>query len=138
MYRVLGRHRYDDPRSGWIGGLPEEVGARHPTAGGLRIGQPLPERKPDEPLDPRREWDRDGQYTHCLTRWMHALNRTWKVTGDADCHRWAAELAEAAHRGFLTSVGDGKRLYWKVGIDLSRPLVPSWGQHERSTEPSPG
>ncbi|MEM2352169.1 MAG: hypothetical protein QXT26_07155, partial [Thermoproteota archaeon] len=42
--RYLGRHREDDSRRGWISGLSEEEGWRHPTLGGLRIGKPLPER----------------------------------------------------------------------------------------------
>jgi len=40
-HRVLGRHRPDDARQGWISGLDEERGARHPTVGGLRIGKRL-------------------------------------------------------------------------------------------------
>lgn len=126
VHRVLGRHRADDPRDGWISGLDEETGARRPTAGGLRIGKPEPERPPGEPYDPQREWDRDGQYYHYLTRWMDALMRMWRATGQERFHRWAVELAEAAHRGF---VADG-RMYWKMSIDLSRPLVPSMGQHD--------
>lgn len=126
VHRTLGRHRADARRAGWISGLPEEEGEAHPTAGGLRIGKPEPERPAGEPYHPEREWDRDGQYYHYLTRWMHALVRTWRVTGEARYHRWAVELARAAHRGFLA----GGRLYWKMSIDLTRPLVPSSGQHD--------
>jgi len=57
---VLGRYRADDTRSGWISGLDEESGQRHPTAGGLRIGKPLKERSASEPPDEHLEWDRDG------------------------------------------------------------------------------
>src|ERR687898_804749 len=46
VHHVLGRQRADDSRTGWISGLDEANGARHPTAGGLRIGKPLPERGP--------------------------------------------------------------------------------------------
>jgi hypothetical protein len=46
VHSSLGRHRADDRRSGWISGLAEEEGRDHPTAGGLRIGKPLPERGP--------------------------------------------------------------------------------------------
>ena len=133
VHRVLGRHRDDDPRDGWISGLEEEEGARHPTAGGLRIGKPLPERGPEEPYDPDLEWDRDGQYYHYLTKWMHALDRVARATREPRYHRWAAELARAAHRGFAHGAhgADGApRLYWKVSIDLSRPLVPSMGHHD--------
>ena len=75
MHHVLGRHRDDDPRRGWISGLSEEEGERHPTRGGLRIGKPLNEREPDEPADSQLEWEQDGQYFHYLTKWMHALYR---------------------------------------------------------------
>ena len=82
VHHTLGRHREDDPRGGWISGLSEDEGELHPTRGGLRIGKPLPERKPGEPYDDRLEWDQDGQYFHYLTKWMHALNRVSRVTGD--------------------------------------------------------
>jgi len=130
VHRVLGRHREDDSRSGWISGLSESEGEKHPTAGGLRIGKPLPERKPGEPYDRRMEWEQDGQYFHYLTRWMHALNRMWRVTGESRYHRWAVELAQATVRGFARADGGGRRLHWKMSINLSRPLVPSTGQHD--------
>jgi hypothetical protein len=60
VHHVLGRYRADDTRSGWISGLDEESGQRHPTAGGLRIGKPLKERSASEPPDEHLEWDRDG------------------------------------------------------------------------------
>ena len=67
VHHVQGRHRADDPRTGWISGLSEPEGEQHPTRGGLRIGKPLNERQPDEPFDERLEWERDGQYYHYLT-----------------------------------------------------------------------
>lgn len=132
VHNVLGRHRQDDPRSGWISGLGEEEGRRHPTAGGLRIGKHLKERRRDEPYHERAEWDRDGQYFHYLTKWMHALSRAGAVTGDPTYCRWAAELAQAAQAGFtaVTPTGGTKRLMWKMSIDLSYPLVPSTGLHD--------
>lgn len=130
VHDVLGRHHPDDPRTGWISGLPEEEGARHPTAGGLRIGKPEPERGADEPPDPRREWDRDGQYYHYLTRWMHALNRTFGVTGRESFLRAAVELARVAHDAFVHGEGSDRRMYWKLSVDLSRPLVSSMGGHD--------
>jgi hypothetical protein len=132
VHHVLGRHREDDKRSGWISGLSEEEGRRHPTAGGLRIGKGMKERNPREPYDERLEWDRDGQYYHYLTKWMHALNRVSRVTGNPTYNDWAIELARAAHARFvyLPSRFSGKRMYWKMSIDLSRPLVPSMGQHD--------
>src|SRR4051812_16579576 len=71
VHHTLGQHQPDDPRAGWISGLDPEQAEAHPTQGGLRIGKKLPERRPDEPLDEQIEWDRDGQYFHYLTRWMH-------------------------------------------------------------------
>jgi hypothetical protein len=132
VHRVLGRHRHDDHRTGWISGLDEEEGKRHPAKGGLRIGKPLKERRPGDPLSERLEWDRDGQYYHYLTKWMHALNRVTKVTGDFTYNRWAIELARTAHAKFVyaSSSGSQKRMYWKMSIDLSYPLVPSMGLHD--------
>ncbi|MGH7449019.1 MAG: hypothetical protein ACRELT_15715 [Longimicrobiales bacterium] len=130
VHRVLGRHRADDPRTGWISGLDETMGARHPTAGGLRIGKPLPERGPAEAPDERLDWDRDGQYYHYLTRWMHALERAAAETEDAELLRYGVELAQAAHAAFTHRLSGEKRLYWKLNIDLSRPVVPAMGQHD--------
>lgn len=131
VHHVLGRHRDDDPRDGWISDLEEDDGEKHPTAGGLRIGKPLPERGPDEPVDRSLEWSRDGQYFHYLTKWMHALRRVSAVEQDATYAGWAVELAKAAHRSFIHgSPRTGKQLYWKMSIDLSRPQVSAMGQHD--------
>jgi hypothetical protein len=132
VHTMLGGHREDDPRSGWISGLDEQEGRMHPTKGGLRIGKEMNERRPGDPLDERLEWDRDGQYYHYLTRWMHALNRVSRVTGDATYNTWAIELAKTAHARFtyVPSSGGPKRMYWKMSIDLSYPLVPSMGHHD--------
>ncbi|HYQ47473.1 MAG TPA: hypothetical protein VEP69_00280 [Thermodesulfovibrionales bacterium] len=132
VHEVLGRHRRDDGRTGWISGLSEEEGRNHPTAGGLRIGKKLNERRPSDIFDEQREWDRDGQYFHYLTQWMHALDSASRETGDPVFNRWAIELAKAAHAGFayLPRSGSGKRLYWKMSIDLSYPLVSSMGHHD--------
>jgi hypothetical protein len=132
VHHTLGRHRKDDSRTGWISGLDEEQGTKHPTRGGLRIGKGLNERGLRDPFDERLEWDRDGQYYHYLTKWMHALNRVSRITGDLKYNRWAVELAKKAHARFVyaPSYGGPKRMYWKMSIDLSRPLVPSMGQHD--------
>lgn len=132
VHRVLGRHREDDPRRGWISGLDEVEGEQHPTQGGLRIGKELSERGPDEPYDEHLEWERDGQYYHYLTKWMHTLNCLARVTRDSRYNRWAVELAKAAHSRFTYTPWDGepKRMYWKMSIDLSYPLVTSMGQHD--------
>ena len=132
VHEVLGKHRPDDLRVGWLTGLPEQVGALHPTRGGLRIGKSLPERRADEPFDPQREWDRDGQYLHYLTRWMHALDQVARATGQTRFNVWARELADVAYRGFQqpSPRGGPPPLAWKMSIDLRRPLVPSMGQHD--------
>lgn len=130
VHRVLGRHREDDARDGWISGLSEEEGIRHPTAGGLRIGKPMPERGPRERWDPREEWDRDGQYYHYLTKWIRALERVSVATREPSYRRWAEELALAMDRGFAARGPSGGGLHWKMSIDLSRPLVPSMGLHD--------
>ncbi|MEM0317462.1 MAG: hypothetical protein QXO97_05680 [Candidatus Nezhaarchaeales archaeon] len=131
VHYVLGRHREDDVRRGWISGLSDEDGFKHPTIGGLRIGKPLPERRPDEPYDEELEWERDGQYYHYLTKWMHALNRVYRATSNPTYIVWAIELAKTAHRAFVYTDSKGrKRMYWKMSIDLSRPLVPSMGLHD--------
>jgi hypothetical protein len=106
VHDTLGRHRRDDGRTGWISGLSEEEGGRHPTLGGLRIGKGMRERDPEEPYDENLEWDRDGQYYHYMAKSIHA-----RFT-------------------YLPSSGSRKRMYWKMSIDLSRPLVPSMGQHD--------
>jgi hypothetical protein len=132
VHHVLGRHRANDPRTGWISGLSEPEGERHPTLGGLRIGKQLNERQPDDPFDEQLEWDRDGQYYHYLTKWMHALHQVNRVSGSPTYHRWAVELAKTAHARFTyrPRFGGRKRMYWKMSIDLSHPLVSSMGQHD--------
>jgi hypothetical protein len=132
VHRVLGRFRHDDTRVGWISGLDEERGRQHPTAGGLRIGKRLREREAHEPVDERLEWDRDGQYFHYLTKWMHALCRTGLVSGDPDYSRWAAELAQEAFKAFVrrSRTGEVLGVYWKMSTDLSRPLVAATGRHD--------
>jgi len=127
----LGKHRVDDSRTGWISGLDEDEGRMHPTQGGLRIGKKLKERRLKEPFQEEQEWDRDGQYFHYLTRWMHALHCVSCVTGDDHFNEWAVELAKTAHARFTyVPPSGGKGMYWKMSIDLSYPLVPSMGHHD--------
>lgn len=134
VHQQLGRHRADSGRSGWISGLSQQDGEAHPTLGGLRIGKPLPERRPGEPLDDRLEWDRDGQYFHYLTKWMHALDQAARTTRDERLGTWACELADTAHRRFVYGPRGGprgaRRMYWKMSIDLMRPQVTSMGHHD--------
>jgi len=131
VHEVLGRHRDDDPRSGWISGLDEGEGRLHPTAGGLRIGKNLPERQAAEPFDEGLEWERDGQYYHYLTKWMHALCCVCRVIDNPVYAVWAAELAVRAQSAFCYSAaGAAKHLYWKMSIDLSRPQIAAMGHHD--------
>jgi hypothetical protein len=133
VHQTLGRHRDGDPRNGWLSGLGDQEGESHPTRAGLRIGKQLPERRPDQPFDERLEWDRDGQYFHYLTKWMHALDQVARSTGRPDFNRWARELAETAQDAFVyqpSAASHPPRMYWKMSIDLKRPLVPSMGQHD--------
>lgn len=153
VHDVLGHHREDDPRRGWISGLNEREGRMHPTARGLRIGKPLPE-KPREPppihtifpegflhglfretasstpppADPM-EGERDGQYFHYLVRWAYALMRVSTVS-DGKSHgngylRMASELMVAS-RAFVKQ----NRLVWKMNTDLTHPAVGGMGAHD--------
>ncbi|MHA2250621.1 MAG: hypothetical protein ACXAD7_09665 [Candidatus Kariarchaeaceae archaeon] len=119
VHQVLGKYRDDDTRSGWLGSKEQ------PTSNGLRIGKPLPERRNDEKYDQLLEWDRDGQYFHYLTKWMHALLQTGKATGVYKYFRWSHDLAIASLR-FIK----GNQMYWKMSTDLSYPLVASMGLHD--------
>lgn len=130
VHRTLGRHRADDPRHGWLSALDERAGEKHPTRGGLRIGKDLPERGAGDPMDRSLEWDRDGQYFHYLTRWMHALDQVSRFHGERRFNLWARELAHVAHDAFCYGTTGRRRMHWKMSIDLTRPLVPSMGQHD--------
>jgi hypothetical protein len=135
VHETLGKQREDSGLSGWLSGLDEEQAQQHPTQGGLRIGKKLNERQADEPTDESLHWDQDGQYFHYLTKWMHALNRISQVTGKSLYNQWAMELAKVAYSAFVYTPSfstreDTKRMYWKMSIDLSRPLVDSMGQHD--------
>lgn len=124
VHRVLGSHRGDDGRVGPLG-TPE-----HPTRGGLRIGKKLPERRADEPFDRALEWERDGQYFHYATHWMRALAHAARAAGRPELLGWACELADAQHRAFAYGPPRARAMFWKMSIDLSRPLVRSMGQHD--------
>jgi hypothetical protein len=82
-------------------------------------------------VNDRLEWERDGQYFHYLTKWMHALDQVTRTTGQAAFNQWARELAATAHGAFTHArSGAGLHMYWKMSIDLSRPLVPFMGHHD--------
>jgi len=132
VHQVLGQQRKESAYNGWLSGLDEEQARLHPTLGGLRIGKALNERSKDDPINESLEWQQDGQCFHYLTKWMHALNRVARDTGNAIYTKWAIELAKVAHRAFVytPATGGAKRIYWKMSIDLSHPLVTSMGQHD--------
>ena len=140
VHDKLGRFHPDDERKGWISGLPEEEGRKKPTAGGLRIGKKLPERKASEAFNERLEWERDGQYFHYISRWIHTVidlgsgagNDCFVArheTGDPKYADWAALLLKACEK-FIDKSDAGIRMYWKMSTDLSRPLVGSMGAHD--------
>ncbi|KAI0631272.1 hypothetical protein C8Q77DRAFT_1219398 [Trametes polyzona] len=113
VHDTLGRTRDGTRR---LPGASDE----HPLAGGLRIG------KEDEEDDPGG--DGDGQYHHYLTLWMFALNRLACATGDRHYNDLAIELARAIHPRFVRDRDSARpRMYWKMSVDLSRPLVRSEG-----------
>ena len=132
VHSVLGRHRLDDTRKGWISGLDEQSGQDHPTAGGLRIGKDSPERKQHQFYDASKEWDRDGQYFHYLIKWMLALHCLYRVTNEINYLNYALELANTAFIKFsyIDQYSKSKKMHWKMSIDLSYPLVESMGQHD--------
>jgi hypothetical protein len=130
VHNVLGKQRADAAKSGWLSGMSEEAGHAHPALAGLRIGKPMPERASGQPFDRDLEWERDGQYFHYLTKWMHALEQMARARKDPQLLAWADELADTAHRRFTYGLGAKKRMYWKMSIDLTRPLVASTGQHD--------
>lgn len=129
VHEHLGRHHPEDPRKGWISGLPEEEGKLHPTSGGLRIGKRLPERRTDESYNSQLEWERDGQYFHYITRWVTALLQAGDETGEERYALWARELMLAAGK-FLFQNDSGTGIYWKMDTELTKPLVASMGAHD--------
>ncbi|XP_057302447.1 uncharacterized protein LOC130636668 isoform X2 [Hydractinia symbiolongicarpus] len=130
VHFVLGRYSLQESRKGWISGLTEDDGKLNPTQNGLRIGKKLLERSEHDAYDEDLEWDRDGQYFHYLTKWMHALCVVGNTTGDVKYKDWAVKLAQVVHDKFVHSVGKRKRLYWKMSVNLSRPLIQSMGHHD--------
>lgn len=129
VHNTLGKHHEDDPRSGWISGLPDEEGKQHPTINGLRIGKEHPERTAGEPINQQMEWERDGQYFHYLTRWFSALMQAFRETGDKKYAIWAAELIQAGEK-FIYKIDGSYRMYWKMNTDLTEPLLESMGAHD--------
>jgi hypothetical protein len=125
VHLTLGKHRSDDWREGWLSGLSERGASGHPTWGGLRIGKPLPERRWDEALDDSLEWERDGQYFHYLTKWMHALDQLARTTRQPRYNLWARELAAVAFAAFTVQARAElpRRLVWKMSIERFLPVA---------------
>lgn len=113
VHNTLGKNRDGKTRLG----QSTEI---QPTLGGLRIGKPENEGP---------SMDQDGQYYHYLTKWMFALNRMTFVTKDQKYNRWAVDLVKSVHPHFVEKSDQGKpiRMFWKMSIDLSGPLVRSMG-----------
>jgi hypothetical protein len=64
---------------------------------------------------------------------MQALDQMTRATGQSQFNLWARELANSAYRAFSYrpfAAAGPRRMYWKMSIDLSRPLVSSMGQHD--------
>jgi hypothetical protein len=88
-----------------------------PLAGGLRIGK-------DSATGP----DGDGQYHHYLTLWMFALNRLSLACNDHTYNDLGISLAKAIHPRFVYNRDSSRpRMFWKMSMDLSQPLVRSEG-----------
>src|SRR5215469_127437 len=110
VHDTLGRTRDGRPR------LPNATDSA-PLAGGLRIGK-------EEESGP----DGDGQYHHYLTLWMFALNRLSLVSNQKEYNDLAIQLAKAIHPSFVYNRDSPRpRMYWKMDMDLLRPLVRSEG-----------
>ncbi|KDQ58408.1 hypothetical protein JAAARDRAFT_57340 [Jaapia argillacea MUCL 33604] len=88
-----------------------------PLKGGLRIGK-MEESGPDG----------DGQYFHYLTIWMFALNRMSLASGTKTYNDLALQLAKTVHPRFMVNRHSQRpRMFWKMSMDLSHPLVRSEG-----------
>ena len=110
VHSILGRTRDQSSR---LPGATEE----NPLAGGLRIGK-------EHESGP----DGDGQYHHYLTLWMFALNRLSVASAQPEYNDMAISLARAIHPAFVYQRDSSRpRMYWKVSMDLSHPLVHSEG-----------
>jgi hypothetical protein len=110
VHDILGRTRDGLSR------LPRATDEQ-PLLGGLRIG------KECDTGD-----DADGQYFHYLTVWMFALNRMSIAARDKWYNDQAITLAKAVHPHFVVDRDSARpRMYWKMSMDLSRPLVRSEG-----------
>ncbi len=129
VHEHLGSFHPDDSRKGRISGLSEEEATLHPTMAGLRIGKKLHERRKDESYNAQLEGERDGQYFHYLTQWIHTLLLAHKETSSKKFSIWALELMLASEN-FIYREGDLLGMYWKMDTTLSRPTVDTAGAHD--------
>ncbi len=125
----LGQYAPEDDRKGWISGLSPEEGAKQPTKNGLRIGKKGLERPAEEEFDETREWGRDGQYFHYNIRWIRALLQAGIHLENKEYLNQAAEMSMAGKK-FITEDNGSLNIYWKMNVDLKRPLVSSMGAHD--------
>ena len=118
---------------GWISGLSEAEGEAHPTRGGLRIGKPLPERAAGRAAG-RAARVGARRAVLPLPHEVDARARPGDARdGAAALHRLGARArARRAPRLHVRAAPrrSPKRMYWKLSIDLSRPVVASMGQHD--------
>ncbi|KAK3062243.1 hypothetical protein LTS18_004536 [Coniosporium uncinatum] len=105
------------------------VSTVHGILGRTRDGSTqLPGAAPSSPLEDEAGSDGDGQYHHYLTIWIFALNRLSVVAGESKFNAQAIELARVIHPRFVYDRNAARpRMYWKLSMDLSRPLVRSEG-----------
>ncbi|HWP64849.1 MAG TPA: hypothetical protein VNO26_02920 [Candidatus Limnocylindria bacterium] len=127
VHHVLGRHRPDDARTGWLSGLDEAEGGAHPTRGGLRIGKPLPERPAGTPLDERREWDRDGPLVASMGQHdpVDGLVTCWQLAATARATGVAEPGLTAMAHDFASMV-DRRGLATMDPLGLGGLLADAW------------
>mgnify|MGYP001818787138 FL=1 len=97
LYKELGRQSYLDDAESVVANVDKVLGRPR----GIRIGEAP---------------DRDGQYFHYLTMWLHAL----EVLGRCipDYRQKAIDLVRQIHKPFLVP---GRGVIWKMEEDLSGP-----------------
>jgi len=112
VHEILGKGRHGDNKR------LEPATDEQPLLGGLRIGK----------IDDEGS-DGDGQYFHYLTKWMFCLNRMSIARNDEKYNQWAIDLAKSIHPAFVykPSNSNRSRMFWKMSIDLKKPLVRSEG-----------
>ena len=97
LYKELGRQSYLDEAESVVADVEEVLGRPR----GIRIGEAP---------------DRDGQYFHYLTMWLHALEVLGRC--NPDYRQKAIDLVRQVHEPFLVR---GRGVFWKMREDLSGP-----------------